>query len=142
MNNSAPQSDKDTVTAEGVFQERDYWSATRYLRNRMLRTRFVYVFFLGMPWVVLAYAYLNEPKRWTPVLFVIPFCIYLIVFAVLPLIDRMLLRRQLSSNPSAFASQLYTFSKDGISLTGSLTNATLKWEAIIKASESGDTFFF
>jgi YcxB-like protein len=138
----SPEQDNEVITIEGSFQERDYWHATRHLRNRTPRIRFAYSFFILMPWVVILYSYFNEPEKWTTALFAVPLVVYLIGFILMPQIDRALFHRQLSSNPSAFGFHSYVFSHDGMNLAGSLSNANLSWDAIVKASESKDALFF
>src|SRR5438105_1313245 len=114
MGRSSSEENNEAVKIEGSFQERDYWHATRYLRNRTPRVRMVYSFLILMPWVVILYSYFNEPEKWTAALFAVPLVVYLIAFVLMPQIDRALLHRQLFSNPSAFGFHSYVISPDGV----------------------------
>jgi YcxB-like protein len=133
--------DAGTLVVEGAFQPQDYWRANRYLQNRMPRVWFARVFLLVMPWVVIAFMYLKDPANWSGWTLIVPVLFPIVVFVIMPLIDRAFLERRMQSIPSAYGLQSYSFSEHHIQIVAENKNVELKWSAIIKATESPSDFF-
>ena len=66
----------------------------------------------------------------------------LVLALTMPFIRRRTIRRQLKSFPAAQGTQTYTFDEEGIEAVGYLGSSQFKWEAVIKALEGRDDYFF
>ena len=65
-----------------------------------------------------------------------------LIFYLASFIQRLSIIRQVRAVPGSDDLYTFTFSEEGIAISGSLRSANLKWEAIVKVRESGSDFLF
>ena len=60
----------------------------------------------------------------------------------MPMYEDWNVRRQIKNTPSAEGLLTYTFSDESLRVVGSLEQYESKWDALIKATETEDDFYF
>ncbi len=136
---------KRMLTIQVTFSDGDCARATRFIMNRRRATWIAYsfplIFVAGLGLVL----WLVNPDsvRWwyVPALSLLLLWFYLMLIIAQKWGLKRQMRKHLKSNPSAQSPQIFTFTDDGITLTGTLFNLNLEWKAIVEALESKTDFF-
>jgi hypothetical protein len=133
----------------------DYVRASRFIQQRTFLFRYRFLLPLVVAAVISIWIYFLDPYQFVeafsePKNLVVIFVAPLVAVAVLFILSRrktsFLLRRQVSnqieSSPAMRQPQTIRFDEEGIEGQTLLSSGTVKWEAVIEATESQDDLFF
>ena len=128
------------IAVEVTYTEADYLRVIRFTTNRQTKT-FTIMLVLGT--VILALlVYRANPDgfHWWAIPAIAG--LLFLFFYLVRFMQRFNVGRQLKSVPGINEPYVFTFSEEGIAIVGRLSNANIKWEAIVKARESKSDFLF
>ena len=116
----------------------DHFKALRAVTWRTMSTRFAYVFFLGVPLIVVVLVVAIHPhplafllKNWTGVVAGPAF-----IFVFLPLLQLWTVYSHRKHNAALRGTQVYEFVADGIVMRGDLHSTELNWNALFRVVET------
>jgi hypothetical protein len=127
------------IAVEITFTEQDYVRVTRFMASPRTKTFKILLALGGLVGTLLIYRGVSDFRIWE-----IPVIVGLFVplYYLARFIQRLNIGRQVKSVPGSDDVYTFTFSEEGITISGSLRSANLKWEAIVKVRESESDFLF
>jgi len=128
------------IAVEVRYTEQDYVRVTRFMAGPKTKTFKILLVLGGMVGTLLIYRTVSADSG----LWEIPVIVGLVIllFYLARLIQRLSIGRQVKAVPGSDDLYTFTFSEEGIAISGSLRSANLKWEAIVKVRESASDFLF
>jgi len=131
-----------------ISYESDFWTqyrATRAVVSRTLGTVLGYTFFVGVPLLTLIAMGLTDYDLTSPAAFGLPAwtilpagLFFMVVF--LPLVHALNVWSYRRRNRSVAGKHIVTLADEGIAVKGESFETRLKWDAILKASETKEFF--
>ena len=127
------------IAVEVTYTEQDYVRVTRFMASPRTKTFKILLVLGGMVGTLLIYRGVSDFRLWE-----IPVIVglFVLLFYLARFIQGLNIGRQVRSVPGSDDVYTFTFSEEGIAISGSLRSANLKWEAIVKVRESGSDFLF
>ena len=128
------------IEAEVTYEPADYVRALRFMSRRANRIGNGVMLVFAIVFALLLYRADPFGFRW----WIGPAVIALLVlwYCLMMFIRTWNIGRQLRKAPAAQGTHVWVVGKDGIKISGALSTADLKWQAISKVRESRDDFFF
>jgi hypothetical protein len=128
------------IEVEVTYDRSDYVRAIRFMSRRQNRASIGLMVIGGVVLALLLYGADPADFKW----WVVPVIFGLIIFfySLIRIIQSSTVARQLKSVPSAHGPHIWAIGREGIRISGELSNTEIKWEAVIKARESANDFFF
>ena len=128
------------IEVEVTYDQSDYVRAVRSMSQRQNRVFCWLLVIGGSVFALLLYRADPADFKWLA----IPAILGLLIFfyGLIRITQSWNITRQLRGAPSAHGAHVWAIGKEGIRISGALSNTDIKWEAITKVRESKDDFFF
>lgn len=126
----------------------DYVRALRYIQSRQFIFRYAYIITPVVGLISFLIVFILTPNRSLEMLIVALIIIPILLAAVFVIkripnpLTKIFVSIQFKSSPAMQEEQIISFDDEGIKGGNNLTSGVTKWDAVIKAFESKDDFFF